>query len=437
MRIEVKHCNNIDNAIIEISENKLNIKFAPNGTGKSTIAKAILTKANNPEDLEKYLLPFKYKEVNPENQKPEITGMDNVKTVMCFNEDYMKKFHFKENELMNNSFDILIRNDSYRAIEQEIELLVSETKKIFTGNLELELLISNLKDLGGAFKLTKTGISKASSGMKGLNNGNKIMHIPVGLESYKPFIQSENSVLWIDWQSQGSTFSEISDICPFCTSSTHDKKEQISKVQKEYDKNTIKNLKEIINIVEKLGDYFSDEAKSNLQAITQLKDGIEKEHETYIINIKNQIDIFVDKLEKIKTLSAFQFQIGEKVSEKLNDYILRLHFFSELNSIKMEDAIAPINLSIEALIKKAGMLQGKINIQHREIHNIVEHHQQNINNFLTYAGYKYKVKISGDGTESKLKLMHLDHCEHISGGEQFLMSLGARHDFLNDNVKHI
>ena len=42
MNIEIKNCNNIDSAIITIDENKLNIKFAPNGTGKSTIAKALI-----------------------------------------------------------------------------------------------------------------------------------------------------------------------------------------------------------------------------------------------------------------------------------------------------------------------------------------------------------------------------------------------------------
>lgn len=42
MDVEIKYCNNIDNACITLSENKLNIKFAPNGTGKSTISRAIL-----------------------------------------------------------------------------------------------------------------------------------------------------------------------------------------------------------------------------------------------------------------------------------------------------------------------------------------------------------------------------------------------------------
>ncbi|TOE37304.1 hypothetical protein CGJ45_19930, partial [Vibrio parahaemolyticus] len=41
MNITIENCNSIDSATIALTDKKLNIKFAPNGTGKSTIAKAI------------------------------------------------------------------------------------------------------------------------------------------------------------------------------------------------------------------------------------------------------------------------------------------------------------------------------------------------------------------------------------------------------------
>ena len=41
----------------------------------------------------------------------------------------------------------------------------------------------------------------------------------------KPFIQCEKSVSWIDWQTKGYEFIELSDNCPFCTSDATDKKE--------------------------------------------------------------------------------------------------------------------------------------------------------------------------------------------------------------------
>lgn len=428
MNIEIKYCNNIDSAKITLVEKKLNIKFAPNGTGKSTIAKAIILGTAKDINLLNELMPFKLRGSNSHEKKPEIAGAEKIKNIMCFNEDYVEQFVFKEDELLSNSFDILIRTKSYKEKEQEIEELVAAIKQLFINNQEFETLISTLKEMGGAFKLTKTGLSKSSAGIKGLSAGNKIQHIPAGLESFQPFIQSKNSIGWIDWQTKGYVFSDLADSCPFCASHAADKKEQIKKVGQEYDKNTIKNLMSIIDVIDRLGEYFSDSAKSKLSTITTLKDGLENEHEAFLVTVKMQIDNLVEKLEKLRTLSGFQFKDGEKVSEKLPTYKLNLQFFSELNSSKTQEAITPINASIDAVINKAGELQGKINQQRKEMQKIIEKHQDDINGFLAYAGYCYKVEIVGENDQSRLKLLHIDHPEHLSGGNQHL-SFGERNAF--------
>ena len=236
MNIEIKNCNNIGSASISLVEKKLNIKFAPNGTGKSTVARAIVLGMTDDSNLGE-LMPFKLRETNPENKQPEVHGLDVLQHVMCFNEEYVSQFVFKQDELLSNSFEIFIKTDAYREKEREIEELVFEIKQLFLDNNELETLITTLKELGNAFKLTKSGISKSSTGMKGLAGGNKIQHIPVGLESYQPFIQSNQGVGWVSWQTQGYVYAELSDNCPFCTSHAADKKEQIKKVGQEYDKN--------------------------------------------------------------------------------------------------------------------------------------------------------------------------------------------------------
>lgn len=427
IQVEIKNCNNIDAAIISIAQQKLNIKFAPNGTGKSTIARAVLIGAKGDQNLLSELMPFKLRKENPENKQPEVKGAEALKNIMCFNEEYVSQFLFNK-ELLSNSFDILIRTDAYKQRAQEIEELVRNIKQLFSGNPELETLIANLKEMGDAFKLSKSGLSKSSTGMKGLSAGNKIQHVPVGLEPYTPFIQCQNSVGWIDWQTKGYEFTELSDNCPFCTSHAADKKDQIKKVGQEYDKNIIKNLIGIIAVIEKLGDYFSDEAKGKLTAITVLKDGIGKEHEAFLATVKTQIDNFAEKLEKLRTLSAFQFKDGEKVADKLPAYKLDLQFFSELKSNKMQDAIAPINASIDAVIAQAGQLQIKIGQQRTEMKKTISRHQKDINEFLEYAGYRYAVEIAGEGEQAQLKLRHIDHEEHLSGGDQYL-SFGERNAF--------
>ena len=56
--VTITNCNNIDRADITIVKDRLNIKYGPNGLGKSTIAKAIVGQILGNETL-KALTPFK------------------------------------------------------------------------------------------------------------------------------------------------------------------------------------------------------------------------------------------------------------------------------------------------------------------------------------------------------------------------------------------
>lgn len=430
MEIDIKQCNNITSAKVSIEAGKLNIKFAPNGTGKSTISKAIQFASAKDDQALAELLPFKFRGENPDNIKPEVVGVEHFDSIMCFNEEYVNKFTFQPDELVSNSFDIFIRTEAYKEKERDIQALTSAVQQQFANNPNLETLLANLKELSGAFKVTASGgLAKTSTGAKALSSANKIDHIPQGLEHYQPFIQSPKSVTWIDWQAKGhKEFSELSDSCPFCTSDSTDKKEQISKVSQEYDKSLIKNLVSIIEVINKLGEFFSDPARKNLDIIKSLKDGIGKEHETFIVTIKSQIDDLVAKLERLKSLTGFDFKEGEIVGQKLLTYKIDLQFFDTLNSAKTIETIVIINQSIDGLIQQAGPLQGKINQQRKEMQKLIEKHQADINAFLTFAGYRYQVAIIGEGEQSQLKLRHMDHPSHLSGGSQHL-SFGERNAF--------
>ena len=103
MNIEIKNCNNIDFAKITLEEKKLNIKFAPNGTGKSTIARAVFLGANEDPERLKELVPFKLRKDNPESKLPEVIGAGGLRNIMCFNEEYVDQFLFKPDELQNTS----------------------------------------------------------------------------------------------------------------------------------------------------------------------------------------------------------------------------------------------------------------------------------------------------------------------------------------------
>lgn len=192
MELKIKNCNNIDNGKINITKNKLNIKFGINGTGKSTITRAIKYNIESPEKL-KELTPFKLRHLEVE-QLPELIFDEEVKSVLIFNEEYLNQFLFKEDELIANSYEIFIKTSEYKNLSSQIEQLLSDIKNVFTDNADLNIIISDFENLSKSFATTQTGLSKTSALYKGLKEGNKIEHVPESLKGYSKLIKGKNCV---------------------------------------------------------------------------------------------------------------------------------------------------------------------------------------------------------------------------------------------------
>ncbi len=434
MNITIKNCNNIKSGTINIERNKLNIKFGINGTGKSTIANAILYKIRKEKDL-KTLLPFGLKNANPDNLKPSVEINEEIKSIFIFNEEYVKQFLFQKEELLHNSFEILIQTPKYIKITENIEKQLKEIKNVFSNNKNLEKIILDFESLSKSFKTTQKGLSDASAISKGLENGNKIENIPADLIEYKPFLQNKtNSVNWLDWHIKGNKFSDGYENCPYCVSNNDAiKKEKIKSISENYDKNVIKNFIEMIKAIENLGDYFSDDSKEALAKILKKTNGLSNEEKNYIITIKGQIDNFLDRLKKLRDISFKDFKDKDedkvKVKEKIEEFIIKIdELFDKLKSDKTTKIVNDFNESLNNTLKKIGELQGEINRQKQEVEKMVKKNEKNINQFLKNAGYKYKVLIEDKNDEYKIRLQHNDFDNNITGGDQHL-SFGEKNAF--------
>lgn len=231
MEIEINNCNNIDYGKVKLVEGRLNIKYAINGTGKSTLSKAIFKsvqdKVAGTHEINE-LTPFKA--IGNEEVIPSVSECEKLNSVKVFDEAYINDFVYQPDELLKGSFEILIRDESYDAVIIEIDELVSDIKKHFSENKEIENLIKDFKELSDSFgRPTKSGIHGASVIAKAFKDGNKVTNIPIGLEEYKDFIQADDNVQWVKWQMDGNQFLDRSDNCPYCINEVIEVKDTIKK----------------------------------------------------------------------------------------------------------------------------------------------------------------------------------------------------------------
>jgi len=90
LHITIRDCNSICEGNISLRPGSLNIKYGPNGIGKSTIARALTLRTEGEERLEE-LTPFKYRALK-DGLRPSVEGADSIMSVMTFNDDYVEQF---------------------------------------------------------------------------------------------------------------------------------------------------------------------------------------------------------------------------------------------------------------------------------------------------------------------------------------------------------
>lgn len=376
--MQILNCNNIDIGKIQIDENKLNLKYALNGIGKSTIAKAIELHLKGENSINQ-LTPFKYLDSSSEENKPSVHGLDGITSVTIFNDEYINQYAFKQDEVLTNSFG-----------------------------------------------KSKSGYSEAGALAKGIGKGNKIANVPKGLESYSDYLKSSVNAKWLRWQMDGN--KTYSDNCPFCTSPTNEKKDTISQVSREYDPKSVEHLNRIVTVLESLSNYFSADANEKLSTITNNINGFSTEEINYLLRLKEQIDTLKTKLLDIKGLTFFSLKDVDKISEYFSRLKINLSFLQELDTENTNSIIKMINASLDKILGQVGKLQGEINQQNRLIQRTIENNKGEINDFLKYAGYMYQVDVIYDKEMYKMKLRHTDFSETVPNGSQHL-SYGERNAF--------
>lgn len=374
------------------------------------------------------LKPFKHRkdaEINP-----QILGIDDIKTIRVFNEEYVNQYVFLEEELIKNSFEIFIKNENYDKGMQEINTLLNEIKETFIKNEKLEKLMLNLRTLSECFGKSKSGYSAASVLGKGLGNGNKIENIPEELEDYSEYIKNDLNSKWLKWQLSGKDYLEITNKCPYCASKDiEERKDKIIKLSEEYDSKTIEHLNKILEVFENLNMFFSEEVKVKIKEITKNIKGISIEQKNFLLGVKSQVDTLIEKLDIIKNMGFITLKDNDKIVEIIEGYKIDMSYLQYLDSEETKKEIKLINQELDKVLEKAGILQGEINKQRRYIAKTIEEYDNEINEFLKCAGINYNVQIELDKDGIyRMKFRHNEYIEKIEKPTMFL-SYGEKNAF--------
>lgn len=430
--IKIQNSNNISNGEIAICANKLNILFGRNGTGKSTIARAIYLVSQGKPLTE--LAPYG---ISSEDVIPQIDGVP-IGNISIFDDEYVRQYVYQPDTLIKDTFQILIRSQEYDEAKKNIDEALSKIKTTITGRQEIIDLQNEIGVLIDTIKFTSGNKIAKRGGAKGILEGKgAYFNPPAELSDLEPFFEEDTVSKWAAWRLQGYEQFGKKGRCPYCSTGDSEKTETINKVFADsFDKASVETATAILKALEALKPYLSVEKTAELVSLFGVKEDL-KVLEAQLTKLRAEAHYLHERLTAIVSFNGssvdrdnitdLEFKLADM---KVDFRAIDVYFVSELTRAEME----AVNAEIESLLNKVGVLKCEIGKYNKYIQEKVKDRNQDINDFLSIAGFRYTfdVEINGENNaRALLKFILPDGNpgdvkspgKHLSWGEKHAFAL--------------
>ena len=248
-RVNLSNCNNITCGSIDIYHNKLNIKFGLNGTGKSTVAKAIRY-CHDPIKLNSLTTYSSY-------EKASVVMDSNFDNIMVFDENFVNQVAFQKNKLVPNAFNVFLKTPEYEERKAKVDTRLKNLHSVFEDDSIISLR-DELQAISSQFTFGKNGNLNKRGVFSSLISKGNLYQIPDELKGFKHFLENKDtSCSWIEWKSKGEPF-DTGDNCPFCSAhldkTKHENQKQL--FNNTYNKAVVKNINQLTALLEALEPYL-------------------------------------------------------------------------------------------------------------------------------------------------------------------------------------
>ena len=404
MNVVIENCRSIDRACISIDPKKLNVKFAPNGTGKSSIAKALVAAVNGSDGSN--LVPFKW----------------------------LQQGSSEEHPLHVEGFNAFVRTPEFVDTERELKSQLgalaelAEREDVRKMSVDLETFLTNLIGKSG---LTHNKEPRSSSPIvTALKDGNTWEHGDPQLVPFQSILGTGSFKKWASWHRQGGTFlSQMDGVCPYCGQPSSDAEERINAVDSSFGSTKVGNIEKTIEALS-VGSAYMDEATvKRLNEIVDSTEPLSSQARGYIGKVAQDAKLISSTFAKLKTVSSyFDLSKAEDLDARLADCQLDISLVASFDSAKCREVATEINAAVEGALHNVGKLKGLVNRQKDALAKSLKGRCKEVNAFLAAAGYPYTVAISGvENGECTVRLVHTSSWEVTDSSKA--LSYGEKNAF--------
>ena len=397
MKLILKNVGSIEQGEIHIEEGRFNIKYATNGTGKSSFARFLKAFIESNEVEKNKFIPL-----GTEKEPSLSFDIAAPRSCMLFNEDYINSYLFQSEDVLNNTIRLIRLTPEVSQAMNDYDVSVAGIRNAIN-NPAIEGFIRKIDEISATLKLNEKGNIHGSCKLaKATKNGANVLHPNSDTVNFGPNIESPNSPLWYKWHSDGEQYA-IS-CCPYCG----------QKLPHNF--NTIKSALKTI--------FEQTDAKNNVQIRSQLTDV-----STYLIRhsgldcllsttSKPSKKIYTNAINEIKTLDTIRQKITK--AHRLDPFELRrmntVTFVNNLRELSIDsscisdddfkDAIKVYNDQLATIVNAATAFQDAVQKCDIAISKAVKNFNKYINDYLSRCGIPYSFVIEqNDSEHARAKLI--------------------------------
>ena len=417
MKLTFENLGAITKGELKLEKGRLNVKYGSNGTGKSTISKALDLYIKN-ESIES-LKTF------GQEKTPKFSIDEKVDNILVFNQEYVDNHLFKD-DIAHNSFEIMINTKEYKISRQRIDTMFEALVRN-ANNEDIKQIIIELESLMKEVPVTKRQtktkgvqyrISKTSMFMKAKKVGNLDEKLDEQALKYKDILKGEQNYEWIKWFKAGQDFIKENQKCPFCLNDLpNDFDETSQSIENTVNVTELKDNLKIRQTMSDVDKYMSNDHREMMHHMTNKMEELSDVEKKELYEI---IQICSTELSKLRNLYHLNVsEIRNKYEEKtltkfLKDNKLLKSFYQKLDKTII-DKVNNINRSINEIIAKADELNVITKEFSDKLNALVTEKKADVNNFLRISGIPYQIDILENGVDNyKTVLYPLSSKEKVS-----------------------
>ncbi|MCQ2772564.1 MAG: hypothetical protein MJ238_04750 [Bacilli bacterium] len=417
MEFTLTNVANIRTGTFKIEEGKLNIFYALNGTGKTSLTSAIqlslATDLKEIKEIKSHLTPY------DGSGEPDIHCDKTLSNVLIFNEEYINRNLFsKGGDALRNTFEIVVNTPDYERRVNNIERMLERVTNVVSCNDFISMFHKDIDDIDGQFMMAKTGqFNSRTSGFAQLNKGLVTKRVPETNALRNFVVDSLKAGDWKKWFDKGSEYVDDSNRCPYCGAIMSDESiRDQNELRDICETKEVEKSLEATVLIHTLTKYLTREQTAFIEGILASGNAFDTEsirtiHEWFVV-LKEENDK-IAKLDANDIDGLLEKVRGRRLADELTSQRLDIDVFRKMDFIPNAASYAEAyNVELSAVIMEAGRLSDELDQLSRVLRENIENNQAYVNKFLENAGMPYKIEIYNDDGEYKTILRP---CRESSG----------------------